>query len=161
MEKNWLIRTRENQITGPLQKNEVIKLVTDGFLAEDDEVCAGNGLWIFIREKELLDLYLFGEMEPPFNPVSEAPSVVTPEQYTPLVVKKKKKIKKPKDEDLLSPLQKEANGPSENSKLIINLPSAEILKMRKEADEIFAYILDENLRETYIETYIRNRTKSS
>ncbi len=158
MEKNWLIRTEQKQITGPLGKNEIIKIVEEKLLGDEDEICPGNGFWIFIRESDLLCLYLYGDAIAPFNPISEAASIVTTEQYTPLVIKKKKKSKKLKNQSE-SPCP-ESNSQPKISTSVIILPTEEIIKIRQEAEEIFSYILDENLRENYIQTYIKNRTKT-
>jgi hypothetical protein len=76
MDKNWLIRTKNNHILGPVSKKKVRELVVNGSIKGDDEVCSGNGYWIFIREKELVDKYVLGDIGQDFNPVSEADSVL-------------------------------------------------------------------------------------
>ena len=63
---------KDDRIFGPVSKEKVIELYQDGAIADEDEVCAGNGYWFFIREQELLQRYLLGEEEQPFNPLSEA-----------------------------------------------------------------------------------------
>ena len=77
MNKNWLIRTRHNQILGPVSKAKVIEFVQKGSLVSDDELSMGNGYWFSIKEKDLLDKYLYGDLQQEFNPISEAPNVLT------------------------------------------------------------------------------------
>lgn len=76
-DKNWLIRTKNNQILGPATKQKVIELIQKGSLTGEDEICSGNGYWIWIKEDELLEKYVFGDMVQDFNPISEAPDVLT------------------------------------------------------------------------------------
>lgn len=77
MEKNWLIRTKSNHILGPISKNKLTELLQSGSLKPEDEICSGNGFWMFVREKELLEKYVLSDEPQPFNPVSEASSVLT------------------------------------------------------------------------------------
>ena len=77
MEKNWLIRTQTHKILGPVSKAKILELVQKRSLADEDEVCPGNGHWFFIREKELVEQYLFGDLPSRFNPVSEAPKNIS------------------------------------------------------------------------------------
>lgn len=79
MNKNWLIRTRHNQILGPISKEKVLEFVEKGSLVPDDELSMGNGYWFSIKEKALLDKYLYGDLQQEFNPISEAPNVLTGE----------------------------------------------------------------------------------
>ena len=146
MQKEWLIRTQQKQITGPLENSEVIKLIEEDLLSSDDELCTGNGFWIYIKEKDLLELFLYGDAEQVFNPVCEANSVLTEDKYTPLVVKRKKKKK---SQVLNATPPKLSREPTEE----------ELASFKSEAEEIFSYILDENLRTNYIQTYIDNRIK--
>lgn len=76
-EKNWLIRTKNKQILGPATKQKVIELIEKGSLTPDDEVTCGNGYWFWIRERDLIDKYLYGDMPQEFNPISEAEDVLT------------------------------------------------------------------------------------
>ncbi|MEX0798362.1 MAG: hypothetical protein WEB87_02260 [Bacteriovoracaceae bacterium] len=78
MEKNWLIRTKNNHILGPVSKAKAKELVENGSIKGEDEVCSGNGFWFYVREKDLVNKYLFGEEDQPFNPVTEAESVLAP-----------------------------------------------------------------------------------
>ncbi|MCO4752917.1 MAG: hypothetical protein KC478_00475 [Bacteriovoracaceae bacterium] len=71
MEKNWLIRTKNNHILGPVSKSKVRELVDNGSIKGDDEICCGNGFWFYVREKEMINQYLVGDEQQPFNPVCE------------------------------------------------------------------------------------------
>ena len=75
--RNWLIRTKNNKILGPLPKAKVLELYNAGDLKDLDEVCSGNGYWFWIKEKELVEKYLIGEIDQGFNPVSEAKTVLS------------------------------------------------------------------------------------
>lgn len=76
MEKNWLIRTKNNHILGPVSKAKVKELVENGSIRGDDEICSGNGFWFYARESDMLSKYLKNEEKQPFNPVSEADTVL-------------------------------------------------------------------------------------
>jgi hypothetical protein len=78
--KNWLIRTRVKQILGPVSKKKIIEFVEKGSLSLEDEITCGNGYWISVKERELLDKYLYGDIPMEFNPVSEAKPVLVVEQ---------------------------------------------------------------------------------
>lgn len=75
--KNWLIRTTQNQILGPVSKQKIIDLVRSGKLEEDDEVCSGNGYWFYIKEDDLVEKYLLGDIPQGFNPVYEMEPILT------------------------------------------------------------------------------------
>lgn len=75
--KNWLIRTQHNQILGPVSKEKVIEFVQKGNLTDQDEVTSGNGYWFWIKEKDLVEKYLMGDVPQNFNPISEAPDVLS------------------------------------------------------------------------------------
>jgi hypothetical protein len=77
MEKNWLIRTRARQILGPVGKQKILDFVNKGSLTPDDEISSGNGYWFSIKEKDLLEKYVFGDIVQGFNPITEAPNVLT------------------------------------------------------------------------------------
>lgn len=77
MGKDWLIRTKSKQLLGPVSKQKIIDCIRKGSLKADDEICRGNGYWFSIREKDLIDKYVFGPEIPPFNPISEAEDVVS------------------------------------------------------------------------------------
>lgn len=74
--RKWLIRTNNNQIFGPVSKQKLIEFYNDKTISLDDEVCSGNGFWFYIREQELLEKFLLGEVDQPFNPISEAKDVL-------------------------------------------------------------------------------------
>lgn len=74
MKKNWLIRTTNNVILGPVSAKKLRFLIERGSLELNDEVCSGNGYWIFVKEKELLDKYLYRGVSQGFNPIyNESP----------------------------------------------------------------------------------------
>lgn len=75
--KNWLIRTTQNQLLGPVSKEKIIELIRAGKLEEDDEVCSGNGYWFYIREDDLVEKYLVGDVPQSFNPVYEIEPILT------------------------------------------------------------------------------------
>ena len=77
MAKNWLIRTKTNHILGPISKDKVLELLQNGSIKDDDEVCAGNGFWFFIREDDMVARFLLGREQQNFNPISEAKDVLT------------------------------------------------------------------------------------
>lgn len=76
MEKNWLIRTQNKHLLGPVTKDKVKDLIGNGSLKSEDEICSGNGYWFFVKEKDCLDKYIYGEEIQDFNPVQEAPTVL-------------------------------------------------------------------------------------
>ncbi len=76
-EKNWLIRTKNKQILGPATKQKVIDLIEKGSLTSEDEISCGNGYWFWIRERDLIDKYLYGDLPQSFNPITEAEDVLT------------------------------------------------------------------------------------
>lgn len=77
MNKNWLIRTKNNHILGPLSKEKVRELYYSNSIKEEDEICSGNGYWFYIKEKSLVEKYLIGDQIQGYNIVSEADSVLT------------------------------------------------------------------------------------
>lgn len=58
MSKEWLIRTRDNKILGPVSKKKIQDFLDKKILLPDDEICKGNTDWIWIRERDLLDKLL-------------------------------------------------------------------------------------------------------
>lgn len=82
MERNWLIRTTQYQILGPISKDKVIEFFKKGALGPDDEICSGNGYWFAIKEKDLIEKYLLGDIPQGYNPISEAPTVLAAKAKT-------------------------------------------------------------------------------
>jgi hypothetical protein len=76
MERNWLIRTYQKQILGPVSKQKLLEFIQKGSVGFTDEVSSGNGYWFFLKEKDLVDRYLHGDIPQSFNPVSESKSVL-------------------------------------------------------------------------------------
>lgn len=77
MERNWLIRTSQNQILGPVAKQKLLEFVQKGALGMLDEVSSGNGYWFSLKEKDLVEKYLHGDLPQGYNPISESKSVVS------------------------------------------------------------------------------------
>lgn len=75
--KNWLIRTKQKQILGPVSKEKLISFVEKGALGPEDEVMSGNGYWFSLKERELLDKYVLGDIPQSFDPISEAKTVLS------------------------------------------------------------------------------------
>jgi hypothetical protein len=76
MERNWLIRTSQNQILGPVAKEKLLEFIQKGALGMSDEVTSGNGYWFNLKEKDLVEKYLYGDVPQGYNPISEAQSVL-------------------------------------------------------------------------------------
>jgi hypothetical protein len=47
----FLVRTKENRISGPFEKDELAERVAKGELRELDEICESNGYWIYLHER--------------------------------------------------------------------------------------------------------------
>jgi hypothetical protein len=47
----FLVRTKENRITGPFERTELAERVAKGELRELDEICEASGYWIFLHER--------------------------------------------------------------------------------------------------------------
>jgi hypothetical protein len=47
----FLVRTKENRITGPFEREELAERVMKGDLRELDEICEANGYWIYLHER--------------------------------------------------------------------------------------------------------------
>jgi hypothetical protein len=77
MERNWLIRTAQNQILGPVAKTKLLEFIQKGALGLMDEVCSGNGYWFSLKEKDLVEKYIYGDIPQGYNPISESPSVIS------------------------------------------------------------------------------------
>jgi hypothetical protein len=61
----WLVRTHQNQLTGPFPKDEVLRLIREGALGLQDEVCQANHYWITLHEREEVMAQL--GIEPPIR----------------------------------------------------------------------------------------------
>lgn len=46
-----MIRTRENVLSGPFPKEQIVQRILSGELNETTEVCAGDGYWIYLHER--------------------------------------------------------------------------------------------------------------
>jgi hypothetical protein len=123
--KNWLIRTKNNHILGPVTKDKIRDLIENGSIKQDDEICSGNGYWIFVREKLLVDKYIYSDVKQNFNPISEAKAVLSQENSEPdEPIKENYTITKdqiPSDKDLEYPDFTPKN-PSEDKKVAESAP---------------------------------------
>ena len=81
MERNWLIRTSQNQILGPVAKQKLLEFIQKGALGMTDEVTSGNGYWFSIKEKELVEKYIYGDVPQSYNPISESKSVLSNREH--------------------------------------------------------------------------------
>lgn len=77
MEKNWLIRTYQKQILGPVAKDKIVSFVEKGALGDSDEICSGNGFWFQVREKDLINKFVLNSETQSFNPISETKDILT------------------------------------------------------------------------------------
>jgi len=48
-----------------------------GALGLNDEVTSGNGFWFSLKEKDLVDKFLYGDIPQGYNPISESKSVLS------------------------------------------------------------------------------------
>ncbi len=51
LSSRFMVRTKENVLTGPFSREEITERVKAGLLREIDEVCSGNGYWIYLHER--------------------------------------------------------------------------------------------------------------
>lgn len=133
MEKNWLIRTHDFQILGPISKEKLLELVNANTLHRDDEICSGNGYWFFYREKDLLQKYVLGSEKQGFNPVQESNEEVIPMPPTPSVQIEKASDKLPEEDDLEYPSLPEVAPPpleikKNNQNIEKKIPKVEVKK---------------------------------
>lgn len=57
---------------GPVSREKIQELIKKGTIKGDDEVCAGNGYWVRVREEDLIEKYITQAKVQSFNPVQEA-----------------------------------------------------------------------------------------
>lgn len=67
--RRWLIRTTNNIILGPISEKKLKLLIKKGSLESNDEICSGNGYWISLKEKDLVNKYLYRGIAQGFNPI--------------------------------------------------------------------------------------------
>lgn len=75
VKKNWLIRTKDQSILGPISKEKLEQLIKNNSLALNDEVCSGNGHWFSISEADLVKRYVFDGVKQGFNPILDTKSI--------------------------------------------------------------------------------------
>ncbi len=76
MNKNWLIRTKNNHILGPVSLEKIKTLLENRSLNSEDELCSGNGYWFSVKEDQLVEKYIYKEIPQSYNPITEAKTVV-------------------------------------------------------------------------------------
>lgn len=96
--KRWLIRTRSKQILGPASKEKIVSLIEKESLHDEDELSSGNGYWFWVKEKDLVEKYLYANEPQGFNPVTECQSVLNTDQETPVEVKEEIRLEVPAPE---------------------------------------------------------------
>jgi len=50
--QKWLIRTFDHIIVGPISKEHLKNLIQKGELAPEDEICPGNGFWVYLNDAD-------------------------------------------------------------------------------------------------------------
>lgn len=138
MKKEWLIRTKNNHILGPVSLNKIKELQAKGSIKADDEVCSGNGYWFYIREKALVEKYILNSIPQDFNPVSEADTVLA----LPEVQINEDGTMLPCDDDLAFP---DLSDDFEDKEDILNelKMSVELEELEEDSDE--DYLEEDNL----------------
>lgn len=58
MSEAFLVRTKQNQIWGPITKVGLAEKVLNGELEQQDEICLSGEYWVFIHEKEEIKKFL-------------------------------------------------------------------------------------------------------
>ena len=101
MTKDWLIRTKNNHILGPVTKEKIKQLISNGSIKGDDEVCSGNGYWIFVREQDLIARFIFGDEPQGFNPVQEIDPIISLNRSQPDINQEAELL--PSEDDLAYP----------------------------------------------------------
>ena len=98
----WLIRTSENKIFGPVSSKKILELISRGSLKKNDEISAGNGFWIFVKESSLIEIYLKKNKTQPFNLITEA-GYVSVSSYEMDFIEQASVAKFPEEKDLEYP----------------------------------------------------------
>lgn len=64
MPQRWLVRTAENRILGPLERDEVIAKIQSREFGRADEICPSGGYWFYLYEGDEVERML-GIRPPP------------------------------------------------------------------------------------------------
>ena len=56
--EQWLVRTQQNWIKGPYSRETLCEMIREGGVELQDEVCVGNGYWIYLHESEEIEKQL-------------------------------------------------------------------------------------------------------
>jgi hypothetical protein len=54
----WLVRTSKNRVEGPYTREQIRQSIQEGNLSFEDEVCAAEGYWFSLHEREEVLKYL-------------------------------------------------------------------------------------------------------
>ena len=58
MQERWLVRTAENQVIGPLERDAVIAQIQNRQLGRADEICPSGGYWFYLYEGDEVERML-------------------------------------------------------------------------------------------------------
>ncbi|MGK5086943.1 hypothetical protein WDW86_05250 [Bdellovibrionota bacterium FG-2] len=81
----WLVRTFKNQILGPFEKGDLVRMIEQGALDIQDEVCPTLGYWVGLHERAEIHKLLGVELpkKRPFVPEgAEADEEITESDLT-------------------------------------------------------------------------------
>ncbi len=62
-QENWLIRSKDNIVSGPFGKKQILQMIKAGELKGKTELAPANSFWFYCDEKQLLEQY-FPELAP-------------------------------------------------------------------------------------------------
>tara|TARA_B100000925_G_C22010950_1_gene476454 strand:+ start:5449 stop:6144 length:696 start_codon:yes stop_codon:yes gene_type:complete len=120
MEKNWLIRTKEKEIIGPIERDQVVSFIVEKKLVDEDELCKGNSYWFFVKEKsllkEFLDLDLIDEGDSEDKGTGEFVLESNSGEYKSLEDDKLEKVKKNEPSDRANSTTGEENSEKEKER---------------------------------------------
>ena len=164
--RNWLIRTQNNQLLGPISREKLIELYESDSLKEDDEVCQGDGYWFFIREKNLIQDFIYDEKKQDFNPVTEAQTVLSSQsENTVLKTLSRDDVLYPKEDDLALPGEKPDGAPEEVSvdelleSKLENTVMIQVPEKEERKEEFEGKLTDLKLQDSSRRAQARNRRK--
>ncbi len=71
VEKKWLIRTGRKKILGPVSVEKIKEFIETDALSPLDEICSANGYWITVKEKDLVQKYIYENIRQDYSPVND------------------------------------------------------------------------------------------
>ena len=83
MPNEWLVRSKQNQITGPWDLGSLIQRIRSGEFHLQDEVCKANHYWFFLHETE--EVLKFLGIEPPQSQVTLGDETTDPGTGTKII----------------------------------------------------------------------------